>query len=154
MSAGGAFPEEKFEYSEEINGRDATINVEFSNINATTLPGVAIQEADGELAYEDTTFYNASASTAPSDAEMGSEMMSGFVLEYTLEMPGEITNSTADKVDGNTATWTRTGGDAYDNTQIEATSEISSSVLSTGFGAVPAVAALLVIGGLYRRSSR
>lgn len=152
ITSNASIPEENFEYSEEIDGQEAMMRVEISDVDVGSMPAISIEETDGQLVYEDTAFYNASAAGAEPDSEIGSEMMSGFVLEYTLEMPGEITESNADEVEGNTATWTRTGGDAFDNTSIEATSEASSSVLSPGFGVIPAIVALLLIGGFYYRS--
>jgi len=129
-----------FEYNEEIDGNDVRINIVIDDLNVSNSSAISIEEADGRLRYSDATFLNESAEPPGEDAE---EFLSGLTLEYTLEMPGEITNATTDDVEGDTATWTETGSSAWTDTRIEATSE-SGSVFSTpGFGVPAATIALL-----------
>lgn len=148
----GSVPAEKIEYSEEIDGDEAQINIEMTNVNPENLSSVSVTKSDGTLIYEDQTFYNASETNTEADSEIGQEAASGFVLQYQVVMPNEITDSNADEVDGNTATWRRTGDEAFSNTSIRAESDAPSSVLpvsTPGFGIVPAVVALLVVSGLF-----
>jgi hypothetical protein len=74
-------------------------------------------------------------------------------VDYYLEMPGEITDSNADEVDGNTAEWHATGPDAYTNTRIYAESDKPTMLSAPGFGAIPAVLALLLGAFYFRRRS-
>lgn len=154
MTADTTIPADKIEYSEEIDGDEAQMSITMTDINPENLSTVTVTESDGTLVYEDRTFYNASATDTEADSEIGEEATSGFVLQYELVMPNEITDSNADEVDGNTATWTRTGSEAFSNTTIRAESDAPSSVLpvsTPGFGVAPAVIALLAVSGLFWR---
>lgn len=148
-------PDENFEYNEEIDGNDAKINIELTDVPTSEMDAISIEEEDGQLVYEDTTFVNESAQ-AEDTSETGEEMMSGFVLEYTVNMPGEITSSNADEVDGNTASWTRTGGEAFTNTSVRATSEQPIVGSVPGFGipvTLVAILSLIAFGRLHQRNS-
>lgn len=133
---------DRFEYNEDIDGDDVNINIEITDLAVENSSAISIKEQDGELVYTDITFLNETAESSTSSSEY-SEILSGLTLEYRLEMPGEITNATTDDIDGNTATWTSTGEDAFRDTRIQARAE-SGSVLSTpGFGVPAATIALL-----------
>lgn len=136
--------DENFEYNEEIEGDDATINIELTDISPAEVDSVSIEEEDGQLVYEDNTFVKESAQEEDS-SEIGEEMMTGLVLEYTLNMPGEITSSNADDVEGNTATWTRSGSEAFTNTSVRATSKTPIVGSIPGFGVPVALTAILFL---------
>lgn len=149
-------PEENFEYNEEIDGNDAKISIELTDVPTSEMDAISIEEEDGLLVYEDDTFVNESAQ-AGDTSETGEEMMSGLVLEYSLNMPGEITSSNADEVDGNTATWTRTGSEAFSNTSVRATSETPIVGSVPGFGvpvALVAILSLIVYGRVHSKIAK
>lgn len=131
---------DELEYDEEINGDDATIYLRLEEFEPGSGSSISITRSDGQLVYEDTTWLNESAEESEYE-----ELMSGMVLEYRLTMPGEITDSNADEVNSNTATWTATGADAYTNTRIYAESDVPSGLLGTDFGAG---AVAIGVGGL------
>lgn len=134
---------DRFEYNEEIDGDEVNINIEITDLPVENSTSISIEEQDGELIYTGTTFVNESEQASTTDSEYSSELLSGLTLEYTLEMPGEITNATTDNVDGNTATWTKTGENAWTDTRIRAESEGASSLSVPGFGVPAATLALL-----------
>lgn len=134
---------ENFEYNEDIDGDEVNINMEITDPPVENSSAISIEEQDGELVYTDTTFLNETAQSSASSSEYDSEILSGLTLEYTLEMPGEITNATTDDIDGNTATWTNTGENAWTDTQIQAQSETGSPLSVPGFGVPAATIALL-----------
>jgi hypothetical protein len=144
---------DRFEYNEEIDGDEVNINIEITDIPVDNSTSISIEERNGQLVYTDTTFLNESAQASTTSSEYNSELLSGLTLEYTLEMPGEITNATTDDVDGNTATWTRTGENAWSDTRIQARSETGSLLSTPGFGAPEATIALLIatLVGLKRK---
>ncbi|MFC6613694.1 hypothetical protein ACFQAS_01755 [Halopenitus salinus] len=144
---------DRIEYSEEIDGDEATINIQLSEIPSSEMDAITLEEDDGELTYTDTAFVNESAQSEET-SELGGEAMSGLVLDYTLHMPGNIVESNADEVDGNTANWTRTGGEAYTNTHIEARSEMPSALPVTGFGIVAAGLGILMFTLLLTRTRK
>jgi len=133
---------ENFEYEETIDGNDVTMRITVNDVPASELDGITVREEEDQLVYKDETFVEELDETAET-TEGSQEVMSGFVLEYTVNMPGEITSSTADEVNGNTATWTRTGSEAFSNTTIQATSETGSVLSTPGFGVTAAVVAML-----------
>lgn len=138
----GSTPDgDRIEYSEEITGNEAHISVRATYVPVENLTGVTIEERDGQLVFEDRTFLNESTGETSSGAD---SLTSGLVLQYTLVMPNEITESNADGVEGNEATWRRTGPDAMTNTTIRARSDEPSEVAGPGFGAVPALVGLLL----------
>lgn len=143
LRGGRDIDSERFEYNEEIDGDEVNINIEITDIQVENTTAISITEQDGELIYTDTTFLNESAQASATNSEYRSELLSGLTLEYTLVMPGEITNATTDDVDGNTATWTDTGENAWTGTRIRAESEGVSSLSVPGFGVPAATLALL-----------
>lgn len=134
---------DQFEYNEEIDGDEVNINIEITDLPVENSTSISIEEQDGQLVYTDTTFLNESSEGSATDSEYGSELLSGLTLEYTLEMPGEITNATTSDIDGNTATWTSTGENAWTDTRIRAQSEGGSPLSTPGFGVPAATLALL-----------
>ena len=133
---------ENFEYEETIDGNDATIRIAVSDINASGVNSITVREEDGQLVYKDETFVE-ELNESTETTETSEDIMSGLVLEYRVNMPGEITSSNADEVDGSTATWTRTGSEAFSNTSIQATSEAGSALSTPGFGVSVALVAIL-----------
>lgn len=72
--------------------------------------------------------------------------LSGLSVHHYLTMPGEITDSNPDDVDGATAEWHETGEDAFTDNRVYAESEVADGPLGVGlpgFGAKTALAALL-----------
>lgn len=141
---------ESVTYDEEINGDRATVTFTLKGFDPSASDSIDVTETDGKLVYEDTTFHNASAEVTD-DQE---SYTSGLTLTYSLTMPGEITDSNADEVDGNTAEWTETGADAMTGTRVYAESEKPSGVLGSvpGFGTAAALLALVIaLGGFARR---
>lgn len=137
-----------FNYSEEIDGDEVTMRFQLEGWTPDSDSNISIEKSDGTMVYEDVTWVNESAEEGEN-----SEMLSGMVVQYRLTMPGEITDSNADEVDGNTATWTETGHDAMTDNRIYAESEISSSSgVGPGFTTLTALfAALTGIGYLLVR---
>lgn len=130
-------------YDEEFDGDDVTVTVEFTDVEPASDSRVSITRSDGRLVYEDTTFVNESAQ--PTD-EQG--FLSGLSVHYYLTMPGEITDSNADEVDGATAEWHETGPDAFTDNRVYAESEVADGPLGVGlpgFGARTALVALLAL---------
>ena len=127
---------ESFEYNEEIDGNDATISLLISGLNVSQSDTISIEEEDGELVYRDDIFLDEEFDPAET------QTTEGLVIEYELEMPGEITDSNADEVDGNTATWSRSGEDAYRGFVAEAQSPPPTDNPVPGFGVSAAAIAL------------
>lgn len=132
---------ENVTYDEEIDGDSATISLTLTGFDPSASDSVNVTESDGKLVYEDTTFVNESAQVTD-DQE---SYMSGLTLTYSLTMPGEITDSNADEVDGDTAEWTATGTDAMTDTRVYAESEKPSGIVDSvpGFGVTAGVVALV-----------
>lgn len=136
-------------YDEEFDGDDVSITVTILEFEPPADSSFSITEEDGMLVYEDLTFANETTQMT----EEQRSFLSGLVVHYYLEMPGDITDSNADEVNGNIAEWHETGADALVNNRIYAKSEIPGplSVNMPGFGFVIAITALLLTGLLARR---
>lgn len=132
-------------YDEEFDGDDVTMTITMRDVDPSALDNVSVSREDGRMVYVDETFYNESAAQANgSESELARTMTSGFAVDYTLTMPGEIVASNADEVDGNTAEWHTTGSGAFTDTRIYAESEVPTAAFGPGFGVVPALVGLLV----------
>jgi|GEM_PF-1734390 len=82
---------------------------------------------------------------ASEEQEMVRTMLSGITVDYYLEMPGKIVNTTATTVNGNKAEWHFSGEDIF-NTTIYAESQPPSLV--PGFTSLPAAAGC-ALGALF-----
>ena len=135
-----------FEYEETVEGDEATMTITLTDLDPSGSDNITVEQSDGQMTYVDRTYYNESQAdsgesteSGTNSSEFGESLMSGLSVDYTLRMPGEITDSNADEVDGNTATWNATGSGAMSETEIRATSNVPTGVFGPGFGAVPAV---------------
>ena len=137
-------------YEEEIDGDDVTMTITMRDVDPSAMDNVSVSREDGRLTYVDETFYDESAeeTAGGSESELAESMASGFAVDYSLTMPGEIVDSNADEVDGNTAEWHATGSGAFTETRIYAESEVPTSAFGPGFGAVPALVGLLAATAL------
>lgn len=133
---------ENITYDENIEGDSAEIMLKMEGIDTDSMPGINITESDGEMTYHDRIFVNESAD--PSDS---GSFADSLTVVYKLTMPGEITDSNADEVNGNTAEWHSTGSDAMTNTPVRATSDvpITSAFGIPGFGPLALLGALAII---------
>ena len=148
--------DDRIEFETEIDGDDARMSLEIQEVPASELDDITLEETDGMLRYTDTAFAE-EADEPAEDEEMddfAEDMLSGFVFDYTVIMPSEVTDSNADQVDGNTATWTETGADAFEDSEVYAESEAPSALSVPGFGVVPAVLAILSVVGMLAISRR
>jgi hypothetical protein len=109
----------KVEYEEKSSEGNKTITILFEDFKPTENGSISVKEKDGMMIYKDRTYMGTANAT-----QQGSS--SKINVEYTLTMPGKIKNSTADSVDGNTATWEMSGSE--ESRQIYAKSEISSGL--------------------------
>lgn len=138
------------EVSQEYHGDTVSTHISIDRIDPDKSPAFNVTIEDGKIIYRDRTFVNQSA-----QASGGMGSMSGMAVDYYLTMPGEITNSNADVVDGNTAEWHSTGSGALTQTPIQATAKrpLLARVPGGLFGVLGALG-LLVVGavvvGVYR----
>lgn len=132
-----------FEYDETLEGDDATITLTLKNVDPSGSENITVEKGGGEMTYTDRTFADESNSDQ-SSSEV--ETSGGVSIDYTLRMPGKITDSNADEVDGNTATWNMTSGE-----EVRATSNVPTFAFGPGFGVVPAVVGVLIAIGLFAR---
>ena len=109
----------KIEYEEKSSDGNKTVTLRFKNFNPSGNGSISIKKKDGMMIYKDRTFMGSGNAT-----RQGSS--SKIQVEYKLTMPGKIKNSTADSVDGNTATWELSG--SSESRMIYAKSEISSGL--------------------------
>jgi hypothetical protein len=140
-------------YSEEWSDEEVSIHVSAEGEYPLSDRYVSVTEEDGQIVYEDRMFYNESSERASEFQEL---IMSGVTVHYYLTMPGEITDSNADSVDGNTAEWHSTGSEAIRDTRVQATSEkpLLSSVPVSGFGPLVAIIAFVALAVGIRSRSR
>lgn len=134
---------ENAEFTTEYNGDQVTITMRRTDVTPGDGAALNITTQDGKLVYRDQTFVNESASEEPGSG-MGSAITSGLAVDYYLEMPGEITDSNADTVDGNTAEWHSSGSNAFTHTPIYAVSKKPTFAGMPGFGPLAAVVGLLL----------
>lgn len=133
---------EQITYEEEFNGNDVTMTFLAEDLDPSTSNTISVEKRDGKIVYRDTTFLNESATGADApSSELSRSMLSGLAVDYYLTMPGEITDSNADSVDGNTAEWHETGSDAFTSLEVQAESEAPSVFGVPGMGTVSALVA-------------
>lgn len=128
-------------YNVNIDGDDVSMLIRLEGINATKTNSFNVTRANDNLTFRDTVWYNSSRDI--SDDNM---FLSRITLTYHLTMPGEIVASNADEVDGNTATWRATGQEALYRTEIRATSRAEQNAFGPGFGLLPTIVALTILG--------
>lgn len=139
---------EGVDINQEYQGDTVSTTVTIDRIDPEESPVFNVTVENGQVEYRDRSFVNRSATPSSSG------MMGGMTVDYYLTMPGEITSSNADVVDGNTAEWHRSGQAAFVDTPIRATSEVPIwSRIPWGIlgGALVLLSALVVGGVLYRR---
>jgi len=137
-------------YRETFHGDRVSMEITMEDVRPPAGGALSVTERDGTLVYEDRTFVNESSANATT-GELDRQVAAGFAVDYYLTMPGKITDTNADVVDGNTAEWHATGADAFTNTSIHAESEKPASAPLDGFGVVVALVALLVAPVVIRR---
>lgn len=143
---------EQVSYDEAFDGDRVRMTITITDYDPTANDNISVTRTDGKLVYEDRTFYN--ESWEPSDAEsggLGESVLAGLAVDYYLTMPGEITDSNADEVDGKTAEWHATGADAFQSTRVYAESDVPTGASLPGFGVVAAVFGLLCAAYLLGR---
>lgn len=133
---------EDVEFTEEYNGDTVTMTITRKDFDPSEENGISVTTEDGEIVYEDTNFVD-EAAAAEESTELSSSVTGGMAVDYYLTMPGEITDSNADSVDGNTAEWHESGADAFNDNRIYARSKKPTFSAMPGFGVVGAVIALL-----------
>lgn len=138
---------EQVNYEEEFDGDEVHIQIQMSDIDPPASSSISVRTEGDEVVYEDTTFLNESASET--DSEVAESIMSGLAVDYYLTMPGEITDTNADSVDGDTAEWHSTGSDAMTTTRVYARSEKPTGITSDGFGTISAGVALALVASIY-----
>lgn len=136
----------EFEYNETVEDGDATIRLTMLDVDPSGSENLTVEKQDGEMTYVDETFVSEESETE-SNTTMGGSMDGAITVDYTLNMPGEITDSNADEVNGNTANWSFEG----ESQEIRATSEVPLTAFGPGFGIVPAVVGVLVVAVLLGR---
>ncbi|MGM0591151.1 MAG: hypothetical protein ACQETI_05880 [Halobacteriota archaeon] len=137
---------ESVEYDEDFQGDDVTITLTVEGYEPGPDSNISVETTDSSVVYEDTTFVNESGQ----GAETG--LLSGLSVHYYVTMPGEITDSNADDVDGRTAEWHETGSDAMTDNPIRVESKRPSALETPGFTPIVALAALaLFVGTLLAR---
>lgn len=135
---------EKFTYEEDIDGSDVSITIKAEDFNPPSDSNISISKQDDKLVYEDSTFLEETGS-GEDMSEDTEAMLSGLAVDYYLTMPGEITETNADSVDGNTAEWHETGSDAFSSLEVKAESEVPSGIGVPGMGAISAIGAIIVV---------
>lgn len=108
-------------YSESSEDGNKTITLRLEGYTPTESRSISATKQNGTLVYTDRTFMD-------SGNGYGGSTAGGLSIHYTLTMPGKILNSSADSVEGDTATWDLNSSEAS-RTRIHAKSEVS-----TGFG--------------------
>ena len=140
-------PESKVESSTTIGSNQTRIHITATDVNVSNMTAVGMKVTGGELEYRDYTFTG--QDSIPTDQR---QYYQGVVVQYHLTMPGEISNSTADEVNGNEATWRETGADAFTSMNVSATSPAPTETSVPGFGPIVAVLALAVsVAAAHRR---
>lgn len=137
---------EDVEYEEDFRGDEVTITITATDFMSGSDSSISITEEDGALIYEDDTFLNETAEQQPGDSsEISQSITAGLAVDYYLTMPGEIVESNADTVEGNTAEWHESGEDAFIDDRIYARSELPTGVSLPGFGVLGVLSALLLL---------
>jgi len=118
---------------------------------------ISIIKKENLIGYRDLTYYteqqpdstNQYYDQQQSEA-LANYMLSGITLNYYIEMPGKIVNTSANVVKDNKAEWHLTGLE-ISKTQIAAVSEVPSV---SGFSSVIAIVSLLLLCIYSRKKSR
>lgn len=135
---------DQVDYDEEFSGDSVSITITMKNFDPPPDSSISITEQDGMLIYEDTIFVNESAQEGE-ESELAQSITAGLSVDYYLAMPGEIVDSNANEVDGDTAEWHEFGKDAFIDNRIYAKSEVSTGIGVPGFGIGVALIALATI---------
>lgn len=124
------------------SGENVTLSITLEGYTPSNNSAVTINKSNGTMVYSDSQFLNQSSGDEESST-------SGSInVDYYLEMPGEIQNTTAQNVSGSTAEWHGTYASLTD-TRIYAESEVSeSSSFGPGFGPVSVLIAVLLVGSI------
>lgn len=128
------------------SGRNATVTITLEGYTPPNGTPIVINKSNGTMEYSDRQFLNESLSSSQDESS------ASINVNYHLEMPGKIVNSTSNNVSGSSAEWHGTY-QSLSGTPIYAKSKISesSSVFGPGLGIGAAVAALLAVGSLAYR---
>lgn len=132
---------EQFTYEEAFHGDSVTMTFTATDFVPPENGSISVTRTDGRLVYDDTTFYNETASEVGS-SNLSNAMYSGLAVDYYLTMPGTIRDSNADSVDGNTAEWHVTGANAFNDLHVHAESDAPTAFGVPGFGVLGAIAAI------------
>jgi PGF-CTERM protein len=136
---------ENVSFSQAFEDDEVTMSISMSEVDPSKSENLSVTKENGNITYVDVTFYNESDDENSTEAQSAAAFMQSFSVDYYLTMPGNITESNADKVTGQTAEWHENGADAFTDNRIYAKSTLpSSSGSGPGFG--PLVAVLAVLG--------
>lgn len=139
------FDDSLYNYDEKWNGDKVSIIISAKNTIQPTDPvNWTITKVGNHMIYEDKRF--TSFPKSDKNNEYSTTMMNTISLNYYLEMPGKITTSNANTVDGNKAEW-HLQGDKISTTKIYAESEIPTLPFLSGFEALLALVG--IIGALF-----
>ena len=139
------FDQSLYNYDEKWTGDKVTITVSAkNNIQSTDPTNWTIQKIDNRIIYDDKRLSNSFKPT--DDNQYSSAMMNTVSVNYYLEMPGKITSSNANTVDGNKAEW-HLQGNNIGKTPIHAESELPFLPFLSGFEIT--LAFLGIMGALF-----
>lgn len=127
------------------SGSRVVMSIVIEGVDPSTMENITVTEENGQMHFVDHGTYNTPDTDDSDDEDQiinQSEIYDQISYEYVLTMPGEIIDSTADEVEGDTARWDLM--DSPDEPRIEATSEIDEPGAIPGFGAIAAGLALLI----------
>jgi hypothetical protein len=132
-------PSLKVTYDEEWGENSVSVIITIYDFIPSENSKVMLLKRDNYLIFSDHSFYD------PKFVIEINQVVSGFSLDYYLEMPGKIIDSNANVVKENTATWHLYGKDVF-TTVIYAKSEIPQT---PGFSIIYTVAAMVLAVLLY-----
>lgn len=115
-----------YNYNKERRGNLVTVTFSFQNHNPPNDVPVELRKQNGTMVYADGVLVNVDTP-----------------VHYYLTMPGEITNTTANRTDGNTAEW-HFSGSSSGQTRIYARSKISNK---SGIGGM-LIPGAVIVGGV------
>ncbi len=144
------FDQSLYTYDEKWTGDKVTITVAAkNNIQSTDPTNWTIKKVDNLMIYDDRRFSNSFVvdDTNPYSASM----MKTVSVNYYLEMPGKITTSNANTIDGNKAEW-HLQGDSISKTPIHAESELPVLPFLSGFETI--LALLGIVGAVFIMKTR
>lgn len=142
------FDSSSYTYDEKWTGDKVTIilTAKSNNIQPLDPANWTVQKVDNRIIYDDRRL--AKSFNVDDKNEYSASMMKTVSVNYYLEMPGKITTSNANTVDGNKAEW-HLQGDSISKTPIHAESELPLIPFLSGFEAILAffgmMGALLVM---------